>query len=350
LKIVKIGKYVIPLWLMAVILVSGIGSGVLAYYVWRTLTIPLEVKEPIEILYYPSQLSLYPGETLEFNITMQNHASVNYSVVLDFQLNNTTYQTNHITFSNEFYTVTPGQQNLTAWLKVKSDAPPINASLTIGFRRTGQVSFFDDFISPTLNSKWSIIDPYGGSTFNLTSMPGYLTISTTSPPSRDLWQGVNFYSPRIIQPINGNFTVETKLWAIMNASVQTAGIVIWKDQNNYLRLERAYRYDYQEILFIGMINGTFSVISAEVSNPGAILHIPNINTTYLLLVRIGMTYSGYYSVDGLNWNFVANITMETDYSLSAGLFNINRYGPPEFTSTAFTVSFDYFTVSDGNDS
>ena len=147
MKIVKIGKHVIPLWLMAVILVSGIGSGVLGYYIWKTLTIQLEVKEPIEILYYPSQLSLYPGETKEFNVTVQNHASINYSVILDFLLDNTTYQENYVTFSNEIYTVIQGQANLTAWLMVESDAPPLNTSLVVAFKRTGEgrVIFFDDF-------------------------------------------------------------------------------------------------------------------------------------------------------------------------------------------------------------
>jgi hypothetical protein len=61
------------------------------------------------------------------------------------------------------------------------------------------------------------------------------------------------------------------------------------------------------------------------------------------MVKTGPTYSGYYSIDGLNWNFLANITLETDYSLSAGLYNVNR-GPSEFQSTAFAVSFDYFKV------
>jgi len=120
---------------MAVILVSGIGSGVLGYYIWRTLTIPIKVEEPLEILNYPSELSLYPGEMEEFNITIYNHASVNYSVTLDFSLNNTSYQTNYVTFSNEIYIIIPGQQNLTAWLMVGSGAPPANASLTIDFKR-----------------------------------------------------------------------------------------------------------------------------------------------------------------------------------------------------------------------
>jgi hypothetical protein len=50
--------------------ISGIGAGLLAYYVWNTLVIPLEVKEPLEIISYPSALSLFPGKTEQFNITV----------------------------------------------------------------------------------------------------------------------------------------------------------------------------------------------------------------------------------------------------------------------------------------
>jgi len=72
---------------------------------------------------------------MDFNVTVLNHASVNYSVVLDFSLDNTTYQDNYITFSNEIYAVIPGQQNLTAWLKVASNAPVVNVTLTIDCKR-----------------------------------------------------------------------------------------------------------------------------------------------------------------------------------------------------------------------
>lgn len=131
----RIGRYVIPFWLVIVLMISGVGSGVLGYYVWKTLTIPLEVKEPIDIVYYPSQLSMYPGETLDFNVTVENHASINYSVVLNFHLSNTTYQENYVTFSYEIYTVVPSQQNLTAWVNVTSDAPALVTQLIIDFSR-----------------------------------------------------------------------------------------------------------------------------------------------------------------------------------------------------------------------
>lgn len=131
MKNIKIGEHIIPLWFIVVLLISVIGVVVFANYFGNRLIIPFEVSEPIEILYYPSELRLFSGETKEFNITVQNYASVNCSVVLDFHLSNTTYQENYVTFSNEIYTVVPGQQNLTAWLVVEPHAPPVDASLTI---------------------------------------------------------------------------------------------------------------------------------------------------------------------------------------------------------------------------
>jgi hypothetical protein len=103
-------------------------------------SIPLEVKEPLEILTYPTSFSLFPGETVEFNVTIQNLASVNYSVALDFTLNDTTYQTEHVKFSNTTYTVTPGEQNINAWLKVAPNAPTGNFLVTITAVRQGEES------------------------------------------------------------------------------------------------------------------------------------------------------------------------------------------------------------------
>jgi hypothetical protein len=164
LKTISIGKYLIPLWLIVIILVSGAGVG--AYYVWRTLIIPVEVKEPLEVIYYPSQLSLFPGETKEFIITVQNYASVNYSVTVDFHLSNTTYQANYVTFSNKTYRVVFGQQNLTAWLKVRSDAPQTNVSLIIDLNRAN------------LFTEWQhrrIVNITEKSGFNLTNFPVTVT-------------------------------------------------------------------------------------------------------------------------------------------------------------------------------
>ena len=110
----------------------------IAGYYPQSDSIPLEVKEPLEILSYPIGFSLFPGETTTFNVTIQNLASVNYTVTLNFSLNDTAYQTEHVTFSSETYTVTPGEQNLPAWLKVAPQALTGNFLLTITALRQGQ--------------------------------------------------------------------------------------------------------------------------------------------------------------------------------------------------------------------
>jgi urease beta subunit len=146
MKRVLIGKYAIPLWVLGVAL-AGICIGSFAMYMVLTFIIPFEVKEPIEVLYYPSQLSLYPGETIYFNITVRNRSSQNYTVFLDFSLDNSTYETSYVTFSNATYFVRPGVQNLTAWIIVSADAPSKNATLTVNlFREASQDSGAENIV------------------------------------------------------------------------------------------------------------------------------------------------------------------------------------------------------------
>jgi hypothetical protein len=113
------------------LIVTLLSVGVLAGYAWQSASIPLEVKEPLEILDYHSGFSLYPGETVTFDVTIQNLASVTYFVVLDFCLNDTEYQAKYVTFSNNNYSVLPGTQKLNAWLTVAPTAPPANLIVTI---------------------------------------------------------------------------------------------------------------------------------------------------------------------------------------------------------------------------
>jgi hypothetical protein len=128
----------ISLLCLVILLASTISVGMIAGYFPSSDSIPLEVKEPLELSSYPISFSLFPGETVEFNVTIQNMASVNYSVSLDFSLNDTAYQTEYVTFSDTTYTVTPGEQTLTAWLKVAPEAPTGNFLVTISAVRKSE--------------------------------------------------------------------------------------------------------------------------------------------------------------------------------------------------------------------
>jgi hypothetical protein len=117
--------------LLLTLLISTITVGSFAAYAFQSMTISLEVKDPLEILAYPSGFSLYPGETINFEITIQNLASITYFVELDFRLNDTEYQAKYVTFSNHNYSIPSGTQKLSAWLTVAPTAPPANLIITI---------------------------------------------------------------------------------------------------------------------------------------------------------------------------------------------------------------------------
>lgn len=129
----KIGRYLVPLWLVVIILVSTMGS--VFAYIFYTLNTNVQIQEPLDVTYYDHDLSLYPGQTESFNIEIYNAASLNYTVTLEFHLSNATYQSNYATFSNETYIVVPGDQSLPAWIKITADAPAANVTLAIDLSR-----------------------------------------------------------------------------------------------------------------------------------------------------------------------------------------------------------------------
>jgi hypothetical protein len=128
---IRFGRFLVPLWLVAILTGLGVAA---AYYIY-TLTIPLEVKEPLELVSYPNKLSLYPGQTINFDVVIRNHASINYTVYLDFSLDNATYQNNYVEFSQEMYIVSPGENILKAWVRVEPFASPTNATLYVKILR-----------------------------------------------------------------------------------------------------------------------------------------------------------------------------------------------------------------------
>jgi DNA-binding HxlR family transcriptional regulator len=131
----RLGKHAIPAPLVASLLIIMISLGALGYYLYSSFTVPTSIKEPIEIVNYPSQWNLYPGENDSFTVTINNHAPSNYTVVMDISSNDTMYLTLYLTFDNQNYTVVPGQQDLTSWLAVSPEAPAANLSITVTVSR-----------------------------------------------------------------------------------------------------------------------------------------------------------------------------------------------------------------------
>lgn len=119
--------------ILAILLAS---SGVMGgYATLQSQSVPLEIKEPLEILSSSQSLSVYPGETLPLTVTVEDHASVSYKATLTFSLNDTDFQAQYVTFSDTIYEVQPGTNILAAWLTVSSTAPAAELELTITITR-----------------------------------------------------------------------------------------------------------------------------------------------------------------------------------------------------------------------
>jgi hypothetical protein len=125
----------------------------------------------------------------------------------------------------------------------------------------------------------------------------------------------------------------------MDENDEGAGILVWTDSANYVRLDRMSRTIgqpvQQEILFGGSVLGVWPC-------PGDTFVVlqTSINPTYLGLVRSGNTLSGYYSSDGNTWNHVGDIPFAVSYPVNLGLEIVNEYH-----SGTFFADFDYFRIT-----
>jgi regulation of enolase protein 1 (concanavalin A-like superfamily) len=199
--------------------------------------------------------------------------------------------------------------------------------------------FSDEFDSSALDSRWTFIDPDGGSTFNLTSNPGWLRISTVSPPDRDLVSFIDLTNaPRIMTSgITGDFSIETKISAVTTVKDQGAGILIWKDANHFIILGRMARSDgslpvEQQIFF--STNGdpwTYESLSS------------NLNPTYLRLERIGNLFRAFYSSDGNVWTALMDLYLTINDPVDVGIYVTNVYN-----KNPFYADFDYVRLTSTN--
>jgi hypothetical protein len=203
--------------------------------------------------------------------------------------------------------------------------------ISVYAKKPGAATIIDNFSFKKLSSDWTLVDPIGDSTFDLAVNRGWLRI--TCPPYRDLC-GPNTDAPRIVRTsISSDFVVETKVLATTDQCDEGAGILVWKDANTYLRLERISRTlsppVYQEILF-----------TAGGSNYLIVYVDTTLNPTYLKLVRSNNQYTGYYSSDGTTWLSTETLTTTLSGSIDVGLDVVNMYH-----SDTFYADFDYFKLT-----
>jgi cytochrome c len=194
----------------------------------------------------------------------------------------------------------------------------------------GESKYNDEFTSTTLSSKWTWVDSSGDCSYSLTENPGYVRIILSSG-EHDLYPDSNHNAPRIIQSANGDFVIETKVLFNPQYNAQGAGILIWEDSNNYLRLNRLEDFRGQLVDLSGENGGSWSYFAENQYT---------YTITYLRVARTKNTFTASYSSDGVNWIFLSSISFPLIDPVRIGLFAINQW-----QNNPVYADFDYFRVT-----
>ena len=134
-RYLTIGRYEYSVFLLLLIVIACPLAFAATYYLWTSKTASFIVEEPLSVIEFPNDIRFTPGENSTINIVIANSANINYEVYLSITLIDTEYQQSYVQVSNYTYTVTPGNNTISAWIAVTQNAPPSNHQLNVDFLR-----------------------------------------------------------------------------------------------------------------------------------------------------------------------------------------------------------------------
>jgi regulation of enolase protein 1 (concanavalin A-like superfamily) len=155
-----------------------------------------------------------------------------------------------------------------------------------------------------LADNWTWHDPFGDS--SLVDRNG-LEISTAN--GRDLWRA-NFSAPRLLVTVNGDFAFQTSCEPASPDKPAMGGILLWKDRQNLLRLDRGTRGEGEIFLFGCLDNENVFIGRGRLAHEAVVLR----------LERSGSMVRGLCSANGADWYTVGQIDFPVDDPVEVGLY------------------------------
>jgi regulation of enolase protein 1 (concanavalin A-like superfamily) len=137
-------------------------------------------------------------------------------------------------------------------------------------------------------------------------------------------------APRVVRPIRGDFTADVHVLGYFDPGPSKtthydpyhgAGLIVWQDPSNYLRLEMA----------VGFINGRFRpYINYELRENGHLAMTRGISIEsgplYLKLRRKGVAFSAWYSRDGRRWSALRGVDATFAERVEVGVVAVSSSG------------------------
>jgi regulation of enolase protein 1 (concanavalin A-like superfamily) len=141
--------------------------------------------------------------------------------------------------------------------------------------------------------------------------------------------------PRVVQGVEGDFVAEVKVTgSFQPGGIPTGpksvpynggGLLVWLDQGNYIRLERASMYRNGRVMAFLDFESREQGTRAQVHNKGGLDPKQDL---WLRIERRGNVISGFLSPDGKDWEGLKPIEVDWPSRLKVGVDVINSCGDP----------------------
>lgn len=167
-------------------------------------------------------------------------------------------------------------------------------------------------------SDWKWIDPeFRDNPTKYETKSGILSINL--PSGKDLF-GETRTAPRLLKSISGDFEIETKVKFDPNDRYQGAGLLVFRNDTNYIRLERGFggvgggengiRFDKRE-------DEVYEPIATQEKFP------TDAKTVELKMRRVGKEFTAFWRVPAGEWKEVGKYSSSYPETVQVGLIACN---------------------------
>jgi hypothetical protein len=195
-----------------------------------------------------------------------------------------------------------------------------------------------ELLGGELGAEWTWYDRFHDCAFSVGN-----EIEMRAANGRDLLS-VNLSAPRLLRPVSGDWIVQTKCAPLSADRPAIGGLVLWKDKENYLRLDRGAT-GTRDLYFGGSIEDQ-DVLIGRGRLPGRNADT-GLDSVFLRLERVGDRVKALGSTDGERWFGVGAVPFAVEDPLQVGAHAIGkidravyRGAYPEGTA----IRFDSFSV------
>jgi regulation of enolase protein 1 (concanavalin A-like superfamily) len=189
------------------------------------------------------------------------------------------------------------------------------------------------FAPETLPAGWRWLDP--DSKYNPTSYTtksGVLHIEV--PTGKDLY-GETRTAPQLLKAVTGDFEIETKVKFDPRESYQGAGLLVFRNDNNYIRLERGFGgvgSDNSGIRFDKREDEVYEPLATPEKFP------TDAKTVELKIRRVGREFTAFWRLPDGDWKEVGKYPSSYPETVQVGLIACN-------TAQEIPVEFAYIKLS-----